>query len=175
MIIKFRFIIIIFIFLVSSKFTSQKSYNYEPKYIHLADQIVIKTALQLKKEKNLDLVGMGGSMMDSVERITMSFYSNNYIDLQKARNLIVSTAQILLKNINSDNDIRSYLSNYPFTSNNIRIFINTQIKNSLIKGITLSRDIIYYYIVDLDSEIQLKEIHNETYEEALKRIENENK
>jgi hypothetical protein len=154
---------------VSCESSSIKDYKNEPKYIHLAHKMIFKTAKQLKKEYNFQLVGTGGSLMYCVEKLHMSLLFKKDLDLDGARNFITYSSKLLLKNINNNTEIRPFLSHYPFIANDIEIFLNTQIDNSPIKGVTISKGEITYYI--LDSKRHLQETHEESYDEAIKIIE----
>ncbi|NGX52585.1 MAG: hypothetical protein KR126chlam5_00888 [Candidatus Anoxychlamydiales bacterium] len=169
--IKFKFLMLFLFILTSCKSNSKNDYKNQPEYVHLAYEIMKNTAKELQNEKNLRLVGIGGAMMYEVENMHMSFLLLNEFDLDEARDLIVYSITLFLKNINTNENIRSYLSHYPFTTKDITIFINMQNANTKINGVALSSDKIIY-----DSpgdQKSFESIHEETYEEAVKIVESE--
>ncbi len=162
-------------FMISCKSFSKYGYQNEPKYIHLADGIINKTANEFKTQKHLYLIGHGGSLMYDVKKLSISFVSNEDIDINKGRELIIYCIQTFLSNINSDEQIRPYLNTFPFQAKDIDISISfresdTEIKHS-IDFISMHYGKIFYDISD--KEETLKTIHKETYEEALKIVESE--
>lgn len=141
----------------------------------IVNQITQETAKKLKEKKNLILIGTGGQMMHEIEMLAMGFHYYQEVDLNTARNLIVYAINEYLSDINNNKEIRPYLSNYPFTSKNveIRIFIYGPDRRKLppekIGYISSLKDIIRYYTRSDDDH----PIFKETYDEALKLVENE--
>jgi hypothetical protein len=92
------------------------SLGYQEKdYEKIADAITEKTAKKLKEQKNLCLVGTGGGMMHDIYGMDMSFDYYQEVDLKTARELIVYAVSEYLLAINSNEEVRPYLHNYPFT------------------------------------------------------------
>lgn len=47
--------------------------HQSPHYVKIASEITDKTGKELKKGKNLNLVGTGGGMMNDIQMMAMSF------------------------------------------------------------------------------------------------------
>ncbi len=162
---------LIFFLLILSACEDKYDFAHEPKYVHLAYGIMNKTAIELNKEKKMQLIGIGGAMMHEVEELDMDFVISEKLELKQARELMVFTVSLLLKNVNTNEEIRPYLVHYPFTAKDLSIIItSTQYQDTPIIGAFLSFDKIRYKIPGEPMSIQ---IHEETYEEALKIIEKE--
>lgn len=164
-----------FIGLVLSFFISCSN-NYQiTEDEKLVDAITAITAKKLQTEKNLILIGTGGSMMDGVEKLAMSFHYYKEIELAEARNLIVKAITEYLSGINNNQALRPYLVNYPFEAKNleIRIWIlnpdGSDPKVGKLEFISARKGVLKYYVEQQDS-IRGKIIHTETYEEALNRL-----
>ena len=150
-----------------------------PKNERIQHRIIFDTANQLEKEKKLNFRGLGGSNIDGIRMMHLSLGYDGPLDIAVARKLIIYSGELLLKNINTDEEIRPYLYQYPFTGENIKIFISVQNDKSNmptkepLKSIMLSYGTIRYFIYDENEN--LKEIHRESYEEALKIVQEEKK
>lgn len=149
-----------------------------PRYVKLAHEITEKTAKKLKEQKGLSLAGTGGQMMNDIQMMMMGFNFYKVVDIETARQLLTDSVQEYLSAINSNEKIRPYLHNYPFTPKNVEIVIyfynpdRSKVPNGKINIAEASRDEIIYYI-DYPEKHTIKTIHEETYEEALKLVNNE--
>ena len=138
----------------------------------LVNDVRKKTILQLKVEKELYACGVGSRMMDQIKALALSFNYYKEVDIEEARELLLSAGMVFLDNINSNGQIRSHLSNYPFRPENIqiRIFIKNR-SGSLTERDKLAVAAMVDGILEYDissSETQcLKTIYRETYEEAV--------
>jgi len=149
------------------------------KYERIADRITEKTAKKLQEQKHLYLIGTGGRMMDDIKVMSMSFQYYEAIDLAVARQLLVSIIDEYLRAINSNQEIRPYLHEVPFTAKNVEIniwFYNPDRSN-------LPADKIYYisaingilnYYIEGKKEFTREAICTETYEEAVQHLKEEN-
>ncbi len=162
---------LIFFLLMLSACGDKYDFAHEPKYVHLAYGIMNKTAIELNKEKKMELIKIGGAMMHEVEELDMSFVFSEKLELKQARELMVFTVSLLLKNVNTNEEIRPYLIHYPFTAKDLYIcLVSSQDQYNTIDVISSSSGKIRYKISGEPMSIQ---IHEETYEEALKIIEKE--
>ena len=117
-------LLILGITLLSFLLSSCSSPPQQPlDYEQIADQITAETGRQLKKEKGLVLIGTGGGMMYDIQMMAMSFNFYQEVSIEKARKLLVYTAEKYLKNINANKEVRPYLHDNPFTEKNIEIAI----------------------------------------------------
>lgn len=169
---KYFFIFVLF-FMCSCNHNRTHKFQV-PEYEKMADRLTLRTAIKLKKEKNLTLVGIGGGMMDHIRMMSMSFVYKNEIDIEAGRDLLVSCLNEYLNAINSDEKLRPHLVNYPFEPKNVEIWIyihrsdNQRMDLGKISFIS-SIEGNFKYKIDKDphnSEI----IYKETYEEAIAKI-----
>jgi len=149
-------------------------FNYEsPKYVKMAHEITDNVAKKLKIEKDLHLIGTGGSMMNDIQMMAMSFEFYQQTNIEKARKLIIYSGKEYLSAINSNEEIRPFLHNYPFTNKNIEImilFCQSTNENDItkIKLVSLNEGIVNYYTYN--SQEQLCKICEESFEDALKLV-----
>ena len=140
----------------------------------IIDKIINKTEKQLKKEKDLFMIGTGGQMMGDIQLARISFQYFHLVNLEEARALLVYTIQTFLKNINDNKEVRPYLHNYPFTTKNIeiKIFIyqpdGHYPPQGSIQFLVLRNNILSYKLVKPSEFAPWPILKEETYEEALK-------
>lgn len=168
---------LILILLLSGCQNSSNPKNYEiPIHEKIADKITAKTAAKIEHETRLRLMGTGGGMMHHVRMMAMSFAHYGEIDMEQGRELIVYCVNEYLSAINADAEIHPYLIHSPFTPKDIeiRIFIyqsdNKPVSEEQLSVISEIQGMITYK-VEQPFPIVLKEIHEETYEEALAVLE----
>lgn len=161
--------LICFIFVLLIACSGYKVSNYEK----MADKITAKTAKKLEKERELILIGTGGGMMHNIRMMAMSFVYKHEIDVDEGRTLLIAALGEYIEAVNTNEEIRPYLANYPFDPKNIeiRIFIhnpdNSNVEEGKISVISAINGILKY---DADEGYGYKRIHRETYEEALEKI-----
>ena len=152
---------------------------FEPDYEQIADTITAKTAKKIKAEKNLIPIGTGGGMLGDIYMMAISFDYYQEVDFNTARQLLVYCVEEYLSAINSDEKVRPYLHNFPFTAKNIeiRIFFSTPDNDDVPLGsICVAASIKGRVDYDIKAPINLKleTIREETYEEALKIVSDKN-
>ena len=153
------------------------SFGYQsPRYVKLAHEITEKTAKKLKEQKGLSLAGTGGQMMDDIQMMMMGFNFYKVVDIETTRRLLVDSVQEYLSAINSNEEIRSHLHNYPFTAQNVEIVIyfynpdGSKVPPGKITIAAANQGKVVYYIDDPEKHT-IRSLHEETYEEALKLVE----
>lgn len=140
----------------------------------LADEIRTKVTTKLKREKDLHPCGSGGGMMHEIKMLALSFDYYKQIDIDEARELLIIAVNEFVDAINADEKIRPYLYHYPFEHRKveIRIFIRnpdgSRVENGKLCVVSAIESILEYSTHDPDD--RLLNIHEETYEEALKKI-----
>ncbi len=149
----------------------------EVDYERLADKVTNQTAKRLLIEKNLHCVGISGGMMGLIQRMGMVFDYNKSVSLEEARRLAVYAMGKYRKDINASKEIRPYLIEYPFPIDRLKISISfykddslSQVDADQISTIFLFGDIVQYCLPSKGESIVL---HQETYEEALKIVQEE--
>ncbi len=141
----------------------------------IVNQITQETAKKLKEKKNLVLIGTGGQMMHEIEMLAMSFNYYQDVNLKAARELLVESVEEYLSAINSNQDVRQYLANYPFTAKNVEIAIffrnpdGSNVASEKINIAAANQGKVVYYI-DYSEKHTIKAIYRETYDEAKQAI-----
>ncbi len=152
------------------------SKNDKPEHVKQADKILEVTSKELEKKYNLSLSVVGGSMMKEIKILSLGFSSQETLDMNQARELIMSCAKIFLNNINTSTEIRPYLYNFPATEKNIEIEIYFQIHGVAVKAPKIAVvDLSHGKVVYNNKYERLEEIHRESYEEAMKIVQEEKK
>lgn len=150
-------------------FIAMSFFSSPPKYEKISNQIIAQSSKELSEKFNLTFIGDGASMMRDVEMLALSFNSNQPRNLENTRKLIVCCMKIFLENINTNQNIRPFLHNYPFTEKNIelRIFFQDEKENrpppSLIANVTAQNGKIYYSI---DKDNHYVDKHSESFDDA---------
>jgi hypothetical protein len=141
----------------------------------LADQVRKKAAMQIKKEKNLNPCGTAGQMMNQIKFLGLSFSYYKKLDVEEGREMVVYAAQTLAEKINAEPRIHPYLFEDPFPPQRTEIYIFLYNPDgSLLPPGELSIILYSYGVVKYKTEdpqtARLKTIYQETYEEALEKL-----
>ena len=174
----FVFVLCFSVFLTSCDFSNVKKNSHvrDENYERIADGITAKIAQKMKKEKALQCIGTGGGMMSNIQRMAISFQFFHEVDLDEARELIVTTTSEYLKAINGSKEVRPYLENYPFGLENVEVMIwikepdGHDVPFDQIAQVTLARGMISYYSYKYDPGNSYQTLHRESYDEALKIV-----
>ena len=169
---KKKYFILLFIIIAGCQTTEYQ------KRVKLENNVISKTIKQWENEKNLMLIGQGGSIVPGNEFIGLFFNYYNPVTIDEARNLIIGIAQDFLSNLIQNENLNNLLD-IPYDMNKIEIEIfiyNTDrtsrpfpeinyvnIKNKMLKFYCKNK----YLSID---EPSFEIIHEESYEEALKLI-----
>jgi len=170
-----RLVPIIFGWVVLSVFGYGCSDQQSPDYEKIADRITANTAKKLEADKALHLVGTGGAMMHDIQMMMMGFQFYQVVDIEKARGLLVYSVEEYLSSINSNEEIRPYLHNYPFVAKNVKIVIyfskpdHYDVPFGEVSIAAAGEGEIVYYTKSPDT-LRLQEKHEETYQDALKAV-----
>lgn len=166
----------IFVLLIVAFSFSCNKHNYLPSSKEiLADEILKNSAIKLRKEKDLRLIGTGGGMMNEVRMLALSFFYYGEVDVKKGRCLLISAVNELVDEVNADERIRPYLVQYPFKPENIeiRIFLRkldgSELDSGKLHVLVAINNILEYEIRDPATD-RLKTVYEETYEVALTKL-----
>ncbi len=170
-----KIIVLLFavLFIASCGSTRNESSTLPSKQI-LANRVRNKTIHDLKKEKELYACGAGARIMNQIKVLSLSFNYYKEIDIEKSRELLLFAGNVFLNNINSDEQIRSYLNNYPATPENIGVIIfiknpdGSLTEKNKFTAATMLDGIFCYYIRSPETG-HLKMVYEETYEEAVSK------
>jgi hypothetical protein len=115
-------------------------------------------------------------MINEIRMLSISFNYYKSVGIEEARELIVPAVTTFLNEINSNEEIRSYLKNYPFEAKNIEVVIficepdGRNVRPDQLSAITARNGIVSYKIDNPESKL-FAVVHQETYEEALQILE----
>ena len=146
-----------------------------PSKISLANEVRNITLVQLKKEKELYPFGVGAAMMDQIKILGVDFRYYKDIDINQARELLMTAGTLFLNTINAKEQIRPFLQNDPFQPRNIeiRIFL-IKPNGSEPEPETLTVAAMVNGILDYDVRIaetgRLTTIYRETFQEAAAKL-----
>jgi len=153
----------------------QKNEILQPNLDKLISAVSNKTIQQLRNEKELCACGFGSGGQDQIRMLALAFNYYKEIDIKEARELLIFAGSTFLKTINSNENIRSFLKNDPFTLDNIeiRIFFRKQNGRDPDLGkltvISMIKGILEYDIRSPETE-RLITICEETFEEAEAKL-----
>lgn len=159
--------------------TQSKGSIMYPKYEVLAQQINCDIAQELAKLYDLHPCGTGGSIHEKVEEMFLALDCYRKLNVQEARRLIVACALKYMEAFNSDVEIRPHLSRYPFSANNIELAIafycpdREFVEIGELVTVDVLNGRVNYSI--RKAEHGHERIHFESFEEALKIVEEEKK
>ena len=162
-------------------FDAKKDSSIDDPYIsqeeRTVNHILLTTANLIKQKYNVRPVGSGIAMPGgNIQRFTLAFETNKKLSLESLRVLLLSCAQDLLQEINSNTIIRHALVTYPCTVENIRVTIYNRdqywnrLRDPEISTAEIAHDYLMYRTTDPDDIYRFKNQINETYEEALKSV-----
>lgn len=144
-------------------------------YVAWSDKIVKKCTKRFERNFGLHLMGSGGAMMDEIETLHIVYFSNQRINLEQARKLILNTSQILIHAMNQETRLQAHIKNYPFSPNHLKsfaiAFINEKGENMELPYVSLvcitKGKISYSFFKDkfLD-DMKIRE----SYEEAMEKV-----
>jgi hypothetical protein len=143
----------------------------------LVDEIRKKVFWQLKKEKNLYPCECGWSLEGTkqIQLLHCGFFYHNEVDIEKARELLMTISNLFLIAINENERIRPYLGKYPFKLENL--LIDIFFKNS--DGSELGQEQLHVaalgegtlqYMISCSATERLRTIQIETYKEAEAKL-----
>lgn len=156
------------------------SFNFFKKqprdYADIAREIRENVGKKLSKKHQMDLVGVGGGMMGSVYMLGLSFQIHHPMDRNEARERIVDCVEELLASVNSNQEIRPFLKNYPFTTQNVQIVIFSNYPNGkdafdpyISTTSVYTSDTICFSTTEPNNK-SYKNRHKEPYSEALSML-----
>jgi hypothetical protein len=142
-------------------------------YADIAREIRGKVGNKLAKKHQMDFIGVGGGMMGSVYMLGLSFQIHHPLDRNEARERIIDCVEELLTAINSNEEIRSFLKDYPFTTKNVRIAIFSISKNGqpafdpFITVVSFDQSDYITFRTKEPNKIPYKHRHKELYSDAM--------
>lgn len=171
------FLIVVLLLNSCNGFLSNKPYR-RSEHSKIAARVTSSIAQKIEAETGLQLIGVGGGMMNRVRMMAMSFEQFGEINILEGRKLLIYCVNEYLSAINADEEIRPYLAHYPFTPGDIqiRIFIRKKDRREVSIGsiaVATAIEGLLDYDIKQPGLPSIKQIHEESYEEAVKMLETE--
>jgi hypothetical protein len=110
----------IFKYPINPRLEAKHSESYETEFN------TVKSAYlkEMAKTAKLHVNGSGGCLSEKITLVAFSFRSNAKCDVDTSRQLLVYSVNTLLEKINENEKLRPFLSQYPFTHENVEISIS---------------------------------------------------
>jgi hypothetical protein len=145
-------------------------------YSDTANLILVKESKKICREENMKVFGIGGSMQDRITRIIADFTAKRTVDIAEARRLIVKCIEGLRSTLNTHDQIKEYLSPYPFSANEMDVSVAFIKENDAFVEYGCSvvyqmNGSLYYASYNLSTRI-LENFYEEPYDVALEIIRN---
>lgn len=122
--------------------------------------------------------GVGAAMPGGpIQILTLCFNTKYPLTKEQLRELLVNLANELVHQVNENTKIQKYLKEIPFTIRNTKIIIQNTDKNGFevfdpeISVARITEGKLIYRTTDKNDTFKYKNEFEETYEEALKKIE----
>ncbi len=122
----------------------------------------------------LFVMGTGGGMLYSIEMTHFMFGSYEPKTIEGARNLYLELMEKWLEKVNSNEEVRPHLENYPFTYENVELELAFFEKHpyvfasgDLVGSLSCINGLIHYSTDNPETDLLLL-LHKEPYEEAVK-------
>lgn len=153
------------------------SFGYrEPNYCKIVDRITKNYLVEVAEPRGLILNGYGGSMMDDIQSITLSFLSTYALNVDEARILYVEMMEELLRRINCYEKIHPYLHNFPFEEANIKLtisFVNSEghtVRDGHVALMSIAKDHKLYFAAYNPDIEDFYDLYEELYGEARRKV-----
>ena len=142
-------------------------------YVKIAHRITGQVGKKLQRERGLFLVATGGSMMHDIQLMGMDFNFYSPLPIASIRPLIVYAVEEYLSAINSNEKVRPYLHNYPFTPENVEIVIYFRNRDGSFVDqgeieIAAAEEGKVTYFIEEPGRTRLRKVHIESFEEAVR-------
>ena len=122
-------LLVLSILLTSAEKMHASQKDTEVPYVNYAKEIMNPFIAVCEKNYKLECIGTGGRFAYNVAGININFVAHRKGTIDEARTLEVKIIETLLSRINSDQQIKPFLSEHPFKANNLDISISYQKKD----------------------------------------------
>ena len=154
-------------------------------HVKAAYRIMHEHIDDMKNDYGARPYGIGGGFLENVNKLRIHFVVVGSFTVEEARRFLYQTSQQFLKKINDDEEIRPYLSDYPFTANNLSysffvrnedsqkvIFESFEDYDGHVSDFGIYEGKISYSISTQD-KLGYQDVHRETFAEAEEILRNE--
>ncbi|QVL57784.1 MAG: hypothetical protein KFB93_01535 [Simkaniaceae bacterium] len=140
----------------------------------LVNKVSREIADELSNRHKIYFSGSGGDINEKIKKLSLSFNCFRELKLEEARGLLINCAEMYLKEINSNNELKEYLHARPFTAKDIELTIyifnadgrNLDIDHLCVAG-TVYGEVQYK---KWKSEYSMEKILVESFEEAVRIV-----
>jgi hypothetical protein len=143
----------------------------------LVHEILGKTSKKLEKKHRMKAMGTGiGMPAGIVEMLALSFEKTGPMSKDLAREVVIDCVQEMVNAVNTNERIKPYLKNYPFTAKNIEIAIflidksGNEIYAPNIGVVSATNGEIEYRNTAAENPYRYKDIVIENFDEMLKKV-----
>ncbi|HEV8052732.1 MAG TPA: hypothetical protein VGP47_09565 [Parachlamydiaceae bacterium] len=150
-------------------------------YVIMAKEISAKVQKTLSDRYKMKILGVKSGLADCVNVLGLSFQIQGPLSKEELRVVLVGSVEEFLTQINSNLELRPFLKNYPFTTNEITITIFIKDKNGQslyhpdISLAYSSTGEISFNTVDKNNIYGYESRERETYSTALVIVKDTNK
>jgi hypothetical protein len=146
----------------------------------MIDLTITTFSMKMKKENDFSLVGLGyqrGCDSEKLKAFVLGFIAVNHVNVDEARDLFIGLCEELLDQINANEKMKPWLTDYPYTGKNLNIILafyqapSRLISPPYIALVSVLNGNVCYSTHENDkfSDVPVEtEVLIETYEEALK-------
>lgn len=144
-------------------------------YFKQKDSIMSAYNSKMKKEKGLNVYGLGGAMTDDIQKIFIDYEKIGRFDVETSRQIFVKTTDDLIEKFNKDLLIRPFLHVYPVTIQEVKLKLSFHDKNSnwapkgFVSYVSVNKNNLYYCTYDHETQ-QLIDMYHEPYDEAVRIV-----
>lgn len=171
----FAFVVAILLICTGFVMRNQEREDHPSKGEQLVGVVLEKTAQIIKRKLEIQPCGTGAAMPGGLIReLTLCFDTKYPYTKEQLRELLIKSAQELLKQVAENNEIQRFLKEQPFIIKNIEIIIYNHDKNGRglsdpeISTARISQGTLIYRTIDPQDSFKFKNKYQESYEEALK-------
>lgn len=147
-------------------------------YVDLAAEVVCSFVQEVRQSDGLLLCGYGGGFYDGIDNITLIFASPEAPTIEEARNQFYNISYRMLNRINYNEALRPYLVNYPFTIDNLDLYIlYSQGVPGRVSSVTMGAspmkrpNVVYYFGYNTTTG-DPETLYKEPYEVGFKIVQN---
>lgn len=148
--------------------------RYVPaRYMLIAEQIQSELERTLSEKYNMRVIGTVDGLAGRVNYLGLHFQIQGPLSMERLREITVGCIEAFLVALNENEEIRPYLSSYPFTAKGIDIGIfaidasGREIFEPDIGVVSAFHGIIQYITIDRSASHEHRTIKTESYDDAL--------
>lgn len=150
----------------------------EPYYIKLAHKVRDEFIADMMRNKSFQVVSIGGALGRDVEEIAIGFVSKQLVTVELARIQFVLFGEDFLRRLNTWEEIRPYLHDYPATMKNFDLdfmYLDHEdhfVSNGYVATMFYCKGKIVYKAFNHDKN-NFEKIYEEPYDEAVRIVRKE--